>query len=179
MHFVPQIKYASGGGNIDNGDGTFTNPLVGGNIPVTKISATWILEVIPVVKSQGARATVVNHECFGMHFMGEYTILKEVFDGLVRNCLDANSLEISFCWDSTPEKLELYIADDGEGVNSEMKKTLFEYGMTNKAYGLGCFLAQVKGGYLPKIGADISYVGTGIGGKGATFKLTFLREMPA
>jgi signal transduction histidine kinase len=92
-----------------------------------------------------------------------------LFDNLFSNSKKANSKNIYIKWIKSKTELILKFKDDGDGIPSEIKDEIFDFGFT-KTNGSGIGLYQTKE-TLKKLGASIRINDDST--KGVEFLITF------
>ncbi len=107
-------------------------------------------------------------------------LMSRVVFGLLLNAVQAleDGGEIAVRWRSSEENVTLEVADDGPGVDDEMKETLFEPFATSKAGGTGLGLAMAQRIIEAHKGTLNLAEGAGAGpvGRGACYRIELPRE---
>lgn len=108
------------------------------------------------------------------HINGDETRLRQAFDNLLRNALEAqpDGGEIRIMADKDDSRVVVDINDAGPGISPEQELELFEFGKTTKiaGNGIGLPLSQL---IVEAHGGSLSYQRNG---SGATFRLTLPLE---
>jgi hypothetical protein len=184
MQYLDKIDYIGDPVKAVMPGGYYLNTLVASDIPVTDLKV-WEFFGYYKFYNPGSRHRfpLIELKFNGVTeqetFIGESIIIYNLLDEMRANSKDAKAtlfrIEVSDCG----ENLTVVISDDGEGVSSHQEACggLFGFGNTTRSNGLGCALAVGKV-QLQKIAGDIKYKGAGIGGKGASFEMSFLKKMP-
>lgn len=107
--------------------------------------------------------------------------LVQVLTNLLQNAIEATKgsgsrVEVALST-GAHGAVTLTVADDGPGVSPEMEARLFEPYATTKATGTGLGLAIAQRIALEH-GGELAYVGRGLGGRGASFRLVLTVEGP-
>ncbi len=105
----------------------------------------------------------------------------QVLTNLVQNALDAvkgaNNPRVTVTTDTDGHYVSFSVTDNGPGIAPEIAARLFEPYATTKAHGTGLGLAIAQRIALEHNG-ELSYLGPGPGGLGATFRLLLPIEGP-
>ena len=108
---------------------------------------------------------------------GDATRLRQTFDNLLRNAMEAqpDGGEICVTASNSSKELILRFADAGPGVPPEQREELFEFGKTTKigGSGIGLPLSQL---IVESHGGTLIYEDQNGASKGATFRLTLPLE---
>ncbi len=108
---------------------------------------------------------------------GDATRLRQAFDNLLRNALEAQpeggTIRVSAFHEAN--ELTILFSDDGPGVAPERRKTLFEFGHSTKrgGTGIGLPLSQL---IVEAHGGTLQYDEANGAARGATFRLTLPLE---
>ncbi|HWP56522.1 MAG TPA: HAMP domain-containing sensor histidine kinase [Candidatus Acidoferrales bacterium] len=104
---------------------------------------------------------------------GDATRLRQAFDNLLRNALEAqpNGGAIKVTGERNGAKITLDFADEGPGVPPERRSSLFEFGHSTKkgGSGIGLALSQL---IMEAHGGSLEYHDGNHAGRGATFRIT-------
>lgn len=110
-------------------------------------------------------------------FIGEKLIFCDLVECLFRNSVEAQAHTFNVNVSEDSEHVSFSFSDDGDGIGPTIAKHILKIPITTKDNGLASSL--FVGWYRArKIGAELTYTGKGIDGKGASFRLTCLKEMP-
>ena len=87
---------------------------------------------------------------------------------LIRNSIQANASQINIKADLLDKKVELFICDDGEGIESNIISNIFDENFTTKKSGMGLGLSLIKR-FLTQTNGEISVEKSS--SKGTTIKI--------
>lgn len=185
MYYQEKISYAGEPLKAIVGDGVYVYTPFADDVPVTRIQIAELLGAFSFgfkldrwARESGIRLAFRSPRPLpGISIIGEQVIILETWGILLENSIEARAKRFEFEIRETDEHICLIVSDDGEGVHPSVEgKILVEMATTkNDGFGWSLLLASRQ---LPKIGAGLEYRGAGLDGRGASFALTFLREMP-
>lgn len=97
-----------------------------------------------------------------------------LLDDLISNSIKAGATLVQFKFEMVEDKLEIYVSDNGRGVNKQFldnPERIFKLGVTTTTGGSGIGLNSVKTA-LKSMNGKIDFIGNKVLMDGATFKIT-------
>lgn len=163
--------------------GGYLNTIIANDVPVTHQMVAEVLGLFRMMIGEDrflrSRLTMKfkTNNLTTSRFIGEQCIIFDILATMFDNSIDAEASVFHIEITQTDERIIITVSDDGEGLPSSMDGKFLEPGVSTKSDGLGCnlFYSRVM---MQKIGGNFAYKGKGLDGKGASFELTFLKEMP-
>ena len=183
MHFVSSIKYAGRFPvKVDRGGGWYLNTFIADDVPVTNIEALRFLGFYRAEWQLSSHLGDVDiklnfHGTERATFIGEQVLIMDLLDEMVKNSIDAGATVIQIEVVDEGERLKFVISDDGKGIPASMAELVLRTDFTTKATstGFALYYAALR---IKKICGEVEYLGAGIDDKGASFAMSFLKEMP-
>lgn len=117
------------------------------------------------------------HDTEGATFVGESLLIYDLLDKMLQNSIEAGASIFRIDVYDEGERLKLVVSDNGHGLHPEIERRVLHTDYTQKSDASG-FTLRWAALNVQKIDAKVAYLGRGLDGVGASFSITFLKQMP-
>lgn len=157
-------------------------PELADDVPVTDLEVQYFLAKIRCwslmdMKPKGADFHIDFHGTEGTTFIGESSLIYTLLSAMLSNSMDAGATLFKIDVHDDGNRLRFIISDNGHGLDALTKRLVLRESCTQKAMASGLSLLHAALN-VKKIAGEVTYLGKGLDGVGASFSVSFLKQMP-
>lgn len=162
--------------------GGYLNVLLAEDVPVTKLEALKFFAWHRCARKMDLWGKDIDYQLYfhqfteDATFIGESLLIHDLLDAMLWNSIEAGASVFRIDVYDEGERLKLVVSDNGRGLHPEIERRVLRTDCTQKSDASG-FTLRWAALNVQKIDAEVTYLGKGLNGVGASFSITFLKQM--